>query len=170
MVHILRQGDSGVPVVELWSRESPLLEVAIAMSGRAVGEALERVLGRGAIPRSITVDQGTEFTSGRPKTGRISGGFSSTSSTPANPSTTRSSNPSTGACATSNLNVHQFVSLDDARRKIEVWRRDYNQDRPHAGPTTRLARAADTARVRPRTVSEPGSPKCARLSSSGVSA
>jgi putative transposase len=30
------------------------------------------------------------------------------------------------------LNVHQFVSLDDARRKIEVWRRDYNNDRPHS--------------------------------------
>ena len=29
------------------------------------------------------------------------------------------------------LNVHQFVSLDDARRKIEAWRLDYNQHRPH---------------------------------------
>jgi putative transposase len=29
------------------------------------------------------------------------------------------------------LNVHQLLSLDDARRKIEAWRRDYNQDRPH---------------------------------------
>jgi transposase InsO family protein len=30
------------------------------------------------------------------------------------------------------LNVHQFVSLEDARQKIEAWRRDYNQDRPHS--------------------------------------
>jgi putative transposase len=29
------------------------------------------------------------------------------------------------------LNVHQFVSLDDARRKIEAWRIDYNHHRPH---------------------------------------
>lgn len=30
------------------------------------------------------------------------------------------------------LNVHQFVSLADARAKIEAWRIDYNQHRPMA--------------------------------------
>jgi len=30
------------------------------------------------------------------------------------------------------LNVHQFVSLEDAREKIEAWRLDYNQQRPHS--------------------------------------
>ncbi len=30
------------------------------------------------------------------------------------------------------LNVHQFASLDDARRIIEQWRLDYNRDRPHS--------------------------------------
>jgi putative transposase len=29
------------------------------------------------------------------------------------------------------LNVHQFVPVDDARAKIEAWRLDYNQRRPH---------------------------------------
>lgn len=29
------------------------------------------------------------------------------------------------------LNVHQFTSLDDARRKIAAWRFGYNQRRPH---------------------------------------
>ena len=29
------------------------------------------------------------------------------------------------------LNVHQFLSFDDARLKIEAWRCDYNQHRPH---------------------------------------
>jgi putative transposase len=28
--------------------------------------------------------------------------------------------------------VHQFLSLDDARAKIEAWRVDYNQRRPHS--------------------------------------
>jgi putative transposase len=48
-------------VVDQWSRESPVLEVATAMSGRAV--ALDRILVGSAIPRSIAVDHGTEFTS-----------------------------------------------------------------------------------------------------------
>lgn len=29
------------------------------------------------------------------------------------------------------LNVHWFESIDDARRKIEAWRQDYNESRPH---------------------------------------
>lgn len=29
------------------------------------------------------------------------------------------------------LNVHQFTSIDDAQAKIEAWRIDYNQRRPH---------------------------------------
>lgn len=30
------------------------------------------------------------------------------------------------------LNEHWFLSLDDARAKIEAWRRDYNENRPHS--------------------------------------
>jgi putative transposase len=30
------------------------------------------------------------------------------------------------------LNEHVFVSLEDARRKIEQWRIAYNQERPHS--------------------------------------
>ena len=30
------------------------------------------------------------------------------------------------------LNEHVFVSLEDARRKIEKWRIEYNQERPHS--------------------------------------
>lgn len=30
------------------------------------------------------------------------------------------------------LNVMQFMSLEDARAKIEAWRVDYNQRRPHS--------------------------------------
>ena len=30
------------------------------------------------------------------------------------------------------LNTHWFMSLDDARAKMEDWRRDYNEVRPHS--------------------------------------
>ena len=30
------------------------------------------------------------------------------------------------------LNTHWFMSLDDARAKMEAWRRDYNEVRPHS--------------------------------------
>lgn len=31
------------------------------------------------------------------------------------------------------LNANQFLSIDDARSKIEAWRADYNLHRPHSG-------------------------------------
>jgi putative transposase len=30
------------------------------------------------------------------------------------------------------LNQHWFLDLDDARTKIELWRQDYNDVRPHS--------------------------------------
>jgi putative transposase len=30
------------------------------------------------------------------------------------------------------LNSHWFVSLDDARRHVEIWRQEYNGVRPHS--------------------------------------
>lgn len=30
------------------------------------------------------------------------------------------------------LNVHWFLSLEDALEMIECWRREYNQQRPHS--------------------------------------
>ena len=30
------------------------------------------------------------------------------------------------------LNEHWFLSLEDAREKVEAWRRDYNAQRPHS--------------------------------------
>jgi putative transposase len=29
------------------------------------------------------------------------------------------------------LNVHWFQTLEEARLKIEQWRKEYNEDRPH---------------------------------------
>jgi putative transposase len=33
------------------------------------------------------------------------------------------------------LNVNWFMSLDDAKKKIETWKNDYNNYRPHGGLT-----------------------------------
>ncbi|MBT4502569.1 MAG: transposase [Gemmatimonadetes bacterium] len=30
------------------------------------------------------------------------------------------------------LNAHWFLSLEEAQREIEAWRRHYNQERPHS--------------------------------------
>jgi putative transposase len=30
------------------------------------------------------------------------------------------------------LNANWFLTLADARRKVEAWRHDYNEERPHS--------------------------------------
>jgi putative transposase len=46
-------------------------------------------------------------------------------------------------------NAHWFLSLADARDKIEAWRRDYNESRPHTslGWLTPVEYAAAAARI-----------------------
>lgn len=47
------------------------------------------------------------------------------------------------------LNAHWFLSLADARTKIEAWRRDYNESRPHTllGWLTPIEYAAAAAKI-----------------------
>jgi putative transposase len=118
-------------VVDQWSRESPLLEVATAMSGRAVAEALDCVLAGSTSPRSITVDHGTEFTSRALEDWAYRRGVALDFIHPGKPVQNAHIESFNGHLRDECLNVHQFVSLEDARRKIEAWRLDYNQHRPH---------------------------------------
>jgi putative transposase len=37
------------------------------------------------------------------------------------------------------LNVNEFVSIEDARHRIEIWRQDYNHHRPHSSPGHRTS-------------------------------
>ena len=118
-------------VVDQWSRESPLLEVATTMSGRGVADALDRVLVGAASPRSITVDHGTEFTSRALEDWAYRRGVALDFIHPGKPVQNAHIESFNGRLRDECLNVHQFVSLEDARQKIEAWRLDYNQHRPH---------------------------------------
>ena len=50
-------------VVDNWSRESVVLETGFRLTGESVAQALARASQNRSLPRSITVDHGTEFTS-----------------------------------------------------------------------------------------------------------
>jgi putative transposase len=102
------------------------------MSGRTVAEALDRVLGDGQQPRSITVDHGTEFTSRALEDWAYRRGVPLDFIRPGIPVENAHIESFNGRLRDECLNVHQFVSLDDVRAKIEAWRRDYNQHRPHS--------------------------------------
>jgi len=56
-------GTFSVPVIHNWSRQSPVREAGVRMSGKTVGRALDGAQGEGLGPRLITVDHGREFQS-----------------------------------------------------------------------------------------------------------
>ena len=119
-------------VVDQWSRQSPLLEVAARMSGQTVSEALDRVLDGEPRPRSITVDHGTEFQSRALEDWAYRRGVQLDFIRPGKPVENAFIEAFNGRLRDECLNVHQFASLADAKAKIETWRLDYNQRRPHS--------------------------------------
>lgn len=120
-------------VVDQWSRQSPILEVASSLGGQAVADALDRVLRAiGNMPRSITVDHGTEFTSRALEDWAFGRGVQLDFIHPGKPVENAFIESFNGRLRDECLNVHQFESLADARAKIEAWRLDYNQHRPHS--------------------------------------
>ena len=119
-------------VVDQWSRHSPILEVDSSMSGVTVSAALDRVLARGPAPRSITVDHGTEFMSRALEDWAYRRGVQLDFIRPGRPVENAFIEAFNGRLRDECLNVHQFVSLADAKEKIEAWRVDYNARRPHS--------------------------------------
>jgi putative transposase len=118
-------------VVDHWSRQSPLLEVASRMSGMTVSQALDRVLDRALKPRSITVDHGTEFQSRALEDWAYRRGVQLDFIRPGKPVENAFIEAFNGRLRDECLNVHQFTSIADAQAIIEAWRIDYNQRRPH---------------------------------------
>jgi putative transposase len=119
-------------VVDQWSRQSPLLMVASSMSGQRVGEALDFVLISGPVPRSITVDHGTEFQSRALEDWAYRRGVQLDFTRPGKPTENAFIESFNGRLRDECMNIHQFTSIEDARAKIEAWRIDYNQHRPHS--------------------------------------
>ena len=119
-------------VVDQWSRQSPLLMVGTSVSGQRVGEALDLALLAGPVPRSITVDHGTEFQSRALEDWAYRRGVQLDFTRPGKPTENAFIESFNGRLRDECLNVNQFSSIEDARAKIEAWRIDYNHHRPHS--------------------------------------
>ncbi|MGY4509495.1 putative transposase [Bradyrhizobium sp. USDA 3650] len=83
-------------------------------------------------PKSIRVDQGSEFISRDLDIWAYQRGVVLDFSRPGKPTDNSFIESFNGKFRTECLNTHWFLSLDDARQKMEDWRRDYNEVRPHS--------------------------------------
>lgn len=107
-------------------------ESRIAIRGQDVVDALDRVAATMPLPRSITVDHGTECMSRALEDWAWRRGVPLDVTRPGKPTDNSHIESFNGRLRDECLNVQQFLSLDDARHQNEAWRSDYNAVRPHS--------------------------------------
>lgn len=86
---------------------------------------------RGMPPAKIRVDNGPEFISRALDHWAYINRVTLDFSRPGKPTDNAFVESFNGRLRDECLNTHWFLSLDDARAKIEVWRTDFNESRPH---------------------------------------
>jgi putative transposase len=118
-------------IVDTFSRFSPALEPRLSFRGTDVVDVLERVGREIGLPVSIRVDQGTEFVSRDLDLWAYQRGVTLDFSRPGKPTDNAFIEAFNGRFRAECLNAHWFLSLADAREKMEDWRKYYNEERPH---------------------------------------
>lgn len=145
------------------TRECVALEVGTTFRGSDVASVLTRVGIQRGLPTTITVDNGTEFTSKALDHWAYRNQLKLDYTRPGKPTDNGFIESFNAAVRRECLSQHYFSSIDDARRVIESWRDDYNERRPHGalGQRTPMevgaeARAAMTQESKMSTIVEPG--------------
>jgi len=118
-------------VIDQWSRESVLMEANVALTGQRVVDALEALAVCRPLPRAITVDHGTEFTSKALDEWAYRRGVALNFIRPGKPVENALIESFNGRLRDECLNANSFVSIAQAQQLIEAWRYDYNYQRPH---------------------------------------
>ncbi|MFG7489654.1 MULTISPECIES: IS3-like element ISMex11 family transposase [Methylobacteriaceae] len=118
-------------VVDAFTREALAIEVDQGIKGEQVVAVVGRLaLLRGA-PCAIQVDNGPEFVSKALDRWAYENGVTLDFSRPGKPTDNALVESFNGRLRDECLNANWFLSLADARSKIETWRRHYNESRPH---------------------------------------
>lgn len=120
-------------VVDNYSRECLAIHVGRSLKGIDVVGVLEQLrIGAGIIPKRIQTDNGSEFVSKEMDRWAYEHQVTMDYSRPGKPTDNPFVESFNGSFRDECLNAHWFLSLEDAVQKIEAWRRDYNEYRPHS--------------------------------------
>jgi len=118
-------------VIDTFSRYVPVVDPRLAYRGADVVATLERVCKEMGYPSAIRVDQGSEFVSRDLDLWAYQNDVTLDFSRPGKPTDNAFIEAFNGRLRAECLNTHWFLSVADAREKLEDWRRDYNEVRPH---------------------------------------
>jgi len=119
-------------VVDDLSRECPVLEVDHSLTGKRVTRVLERITLTCGLPEAITVDNGPEFISKALDLWAFENNVKLRFIQPGKPTQNAYIESFNGKFRDECLNDNVFVNLNSAQKIIELWRKDYNSERPHS--------------------------------------
>jgi putative transposase len=118
-------------VVDNFSRECLAITVDRALRGDDVVATMRHIQLLRGTPKRIQVDNGSEFISKALDLWAYENDVTLDFSRPGKPTDNPFIESFNGSFRDECLNLNWFLSLDDAQQKIEAWRVDYNEYRPH---------------------------------------
>ena len=119
-------------VVDDFTKESIAIEVDTTISGLRVARVLDRIAEHRPLPRMIRVDHGPEFTSLALDAWAHKRGVKLAFIQPGKPTQNAYVESFNGRFRDECLNDQWFSTLYEAKFLIELWRQDYNSNRPHS--------------------------------------
>lgn len=120
-------------VVDNYSRECLAIYAGQSLKGTDVVYVLNQIkMIRNIVPKKIQTDNGSEFISKEMDRWAYENKVTMHYSRPGKPTDNPFVESFNGSFRDECLNAHWFLSLKDAKDKIEVWRKDYNEYRPHS--------------------------------------
>jgi putative transposase len=142
-------------IVDDCTRECLAIEVDTSITGTRVTAVLERLADTRGRPQSITVDHGPEFEGRVLDAWAYVRGVQLAFIRPGRPVENAYIESFNGRFRDECLNEHWFTTLTHARALIEVWRIEYNTERPHSslGNRTPLEYAQAHRTGAPETIS-----------------
>jgi len=119
-------------LVDNFTRESLAIEVDNHLGGHRVVEVLMHLGVERSLPKTIRVDNGPEFISRVLDQWAYLNGVTLDFSRPGKPTDNAFIEAFNGRLRQECLNENWFLSLEDTREKVEMWRKEYNRYRPHS--------------------------------------
>ena len=118
-------------IVDVFTRESLAVEVGPSLKGTDVVEVLNRIRARRGAPKMLFCDNGSEFSSQIMDLWAYQNGVRIDLSRPGKPTDNAFIETFNGTLRAECLDTHWFETLAEAKERIEAWRKEYNESRPH---------------------------------------
>jgi putative transposase len=119
-------------VIDEWTRECLVIDVAAGIRGARVAEVLSRLVSFHGAPRFLRCDNGPEFISKALVKWRTEQSVEAAFIDPGKPWQNGRNESFNGRFRDECLSLEWFRTRREARTLIETWRRHYNERRPHS--------------------------------------